>query len=52
MQASSPTFLLVDGYNIIGAWPTLSQLARRSLMELARLRLVESLANYVAFRGY
>ncbi len=52
MQAASSTFLLVDGYNLIGAWPILNRLARRSLMELARLRLVESLANYVAFRGY
>ncbi|MEN9225071.1 MAG: NYN domain-containing protein [Thermostichus sp. HHBFW_bins_43] len=52
MHASSSTLLLVDGYNIIGAWPTLNKLARRSLMELARLRLVESLASYVAFRGY
>lgn len=52
MTASSPTVLLVDGYNIIGAWPTLKKLARRSLLDLARLRLVESLASYVAFRGY
>ncbi|MEN9201638.1 MAG: NYN domain-containing protein [Thermostichus sp. DG_1_6_bins_120] len=52
MSPAFPTLLLVDGYNIIGAWPPLRKLARRSLMELARLRLVESLAGYVAFRGY
>lgn len=52
MHSCSPTLLLVDGYNVIGAWPSLNKLAHRSLMELARLRLVESLASYVAFRGY
>lgn len=42
--------LLVDGYNMIGAWPELEQLAETSL-EDARDRLVEMLADYQGFSG-
>ncbi len=49
---SSHTVLLVDGYNIIGAWPKLRKLARQDAMDLARLKLIEYLASYVAYRGY
>lgn len=52
LSSSSPIILLVDGYNIIGAWPKLRQLASRSAMDLARVRLVEMLSSFVAFRGY
>lgn len=52
LSSSSPTVLLVDGYNIIGAWPKLRKLARKSNMDLARVRLVEMLSSFVAFRGY
>lgn len=52
LSAASPTVLLVDGYNIIGAWPKLRQLMRRSNMDLARHQLVETLSSFVAFRGY
>ena len=41
-------YLLVDGYNIIFAWPDLQALARRSL-EDARKSLVDILGNYHGF---
>ena len=42
--------LLVDGYNMIGAWSELRQLADDNL-EDARDRLIELLANYQGFSG-
>jgi uncharacterized protein len=52
--------LLVDGYNIIGAWPDLypdtddSPLDYRSAedLEAARQKLIEYLINFSAFEGY
>lgn len=43
--------LLVDGYNIIGAWPELIELKQRDLSS-ARDRLIEKMAEYQAFTGY
>ena len=43
--------LLVDGYNIIGAWPELRELKERSLAA-ARDRLIEMMAEYQAFTEY
>ncbi|HET7579163.1 MAG TPA: NYN domain-containing protein [Bacillales bacterium] len=43
--------LLVDGYNIIGAWPELQRLKTVDFAE-ARDRLVEKLADYQAYTGY
>lgn len=43
--------LLVDGYNIIGAWPELQQLKKRDLAA-ARDLLIERMAEYQAFSGY
>jgi len=43
--------LLVDGYNVIGAWSELKSLRDRDL-EAARDRLVEVLINYSASKGY
>ncbi|WP_435922627.1 NYN domain-containing protein [Paenibacillus sp. DYY-L-2] len=42
--------LLVDGYNMIGGWPELSALGKKSLEE-ARDRLLTRLADYQAFSG-
>jgi len=42
--------LLVDGYNMIGAWPELEQLKERSL-EDARDRLLDRLADYQGYSG-
>jgi predicted RNA-binding protein with PIN domain len=43
--------LLVDGYNIIGAWPELIELKNRDL-SAARDRLIEKMAEYQAYTGY
>ena len=43
--------LLVDGYNIIGAWPELRELKNKDLAA-ARDRLVEKMAEYQGFSGY
>lgn len=42
--------LIVDGYNMIGAWPELQKLKDVSL-EHARDKLVDMLADYQAFTG-
>jgi len=43
--------LLVDGYNIIGAWPELRVLKNVDLAA-ARDKLVEKMAEYQAYTGY
>jgi predicted RNA-binding protein with PIN domain len=43
--------LIVDGYNIIGAWPKLEELKRTDLAA-ARDMLVEKMAEYQGFTGY
>jgi len=42
-------YLLVDGYNIIHAWPDLKALAEEN-MDSARMRLMDTLCNYQALR--
>jgi Predicted RNA-binding protein containing a PIN domain len=44
--------LLVDGYNVIGAWDVLRQLRDRHGLEEARRGLVESLVGYSSFQGF
>jgi predicted RNA-binding protein with PIN domain len=44
--------LLVDGYNIIGAWPCLKKTRDNAGLEAARVELVEAMTNYSAFQGY
>ncbi|WP_026693305.1 NYN domain-containing protein [Peribacillus kribbensis] len=43
--------LLVDGYNMIGAWPELRVLRNRDL-SAARDSLVQRMAEYQAYSGY
>ncbi|MBP1996446.1 NYN domain-containing protein [Paenibacillus eucommiae] len=43
-------YLIVDGYNIIGAWPQLQKLKDTELEE-ARDKLIHMLAEYQAFSG-
>ncbi|MFU0827379.1 MAG: Tr-type G domain-containing protein [Lachnoclostridium sp.] len=43
-------YLLVDGYNIIYAWPELKQLADEN-MDAARMKLLDILSNYQGIRG-
>ncbi|MGF1460789.1 MAG: NYN domain-containing protein [Leptolyngbyaceae cyanobacterium] len=47
-----PPLLLVDGYNIIGAWPQLARLRDRESLALARNQLIEELTNYSAYQGF
>jgi len=49
-QQLGPDYLLVDGYNIIFAWPELQPVARDNL-DAARKMLLDILANYRVFRG-
>jgi len=43
--------LVVDGYNIVHAWPDLAACLRRESLEEARRRLVERLGEYRASTG-
>lgn len=52
---STPRFLallLVDGYNMIGAWPELQTLESQEDLESARTRLVELIINYAALQDF
>ncbi|ACL75413.1 translation factor GTPase family protein [Ruminiclostridium cellulolyticum] len=42
-------YLLVDGYNILFAWPELKELADKNA-EAARMKLLDSLSNYQGIR--
>lgn len=44
--------LLVDGYNVIGAWPSLVRIRDRNGLEAARWQLIEALVGYTAFEGF
>lgn len=44
--------LLVDGYNVIGAWTSLKQIRDRDGLEPARHQLAQTLLDYSAFQGY
>lgn len=43
-------YLIVDGYNIINAWPELKELSKHNI-NLARDKLVEIMAEYQAYKG-
>ncbi len=47
----SQAVLLVDGYNVVGAWPSLQKTRNRHGLEAARGKLIEALVNYSAFEG-
>ena len=46
------TFLIVDGYNAIHAWPSLQKHATKSELHIARAKLLEKLSSFVVFKGY
>ncbi|OLP18537.1 RNA-binding protein [Leptolyngbya sp. 'hensonii'] len=48
----SQAILLVDGYNIVGAWPDLKRMRDCASLEAARRDLIETLTNYSAFQGF
>lgn len=43
--------LIVDGYNMIGAWPRLLALKQHESIEAARNALLEELSDYAAYNG-
>jgi len=49
---STQAILLVDGYNIIGAWDSLSQTKALQGLDTAREELIMALANYSAYQDY
>ena len=49
---SLQVILLIDGYNIIGAWSNLKKTRDRYGLATARQELIEVLINYSAFEGY
>jgi uncharacterized protein len=51
-RSLAPAVLLVDGYNIIGAWSCLKKTRDTSGLEAARFELIEALIGYTAFHGY
>lgn len=52
LSSPPPAVLLVDGYNIIGAWSCLQKTCKRDGLEAARDELIESITSYSAFVGY
>ncbi len=53
-MAAKPTqaILLVDGYNIIGAWAELVRIKEEKGLDSARETLITALANYSAYQAY
>jgi len=47
-----PAILLVDGYNMIGAWADLAEVRDRQGLEASRRQLVETLISFSASRDY
>ncbi|WNZ24451.1 NYN domain-containing protein [Leptolyngbya sp. NK1-12] len=53
MPSSTPqALLLVDGYNVIGAWQHLTRLREQQGLETARRELIEVLLSYSAAQDY
>ncbi len=48
-EEAKEEYLLVDGYNIIFAWPELQELADENI-DAARMKLLDSLSNYQGIR--
>ncbi|HHY42427.1 MAG TPA: NYN domain-containing protein [Thermoanaerobacterales bacterium] len=51
MDKKSREFLLVDGYNIINAWPELSEEVKKVDLSSAREKLIDIMADYSASTG-
>jgi len=51
-SAQPQALLLVDGYNVIGAWTDLQRLRDSEGLESARRSLIEALVGYSAFHGF
>lgn len=51
-HSKSSASLLVDGYNVIGAWSLLQRTHQQDGLEAARQVLIETLVGYSTYRGY
>jgi len=51
MNSKSREFLLVDGYNIINAWPELAEEVKKVDLSSARDKLIDIMADYSASTG-
>lgn len=51
IKPALPVCLIVDGYNMIYAWPELAELAKGSL-HAARERLIDLLVNYQGYKNW
>ncbi|MBC6453581.1 MAG: NYN domain-containing protein [Hormoscilla sp. SP5CHS1] len=51
-RALPKAVVLVDGYNVIGAWTSLQKTLARHGLQAAREHLVEVLTNYSAWQGF
>ncbi len=51
-RALPKAVVLVDGYNVIGAWTSLQKTLARHGLQAAREQLVEVLTNYSAWQGF
>ncbi len=53
MKRSTPlALLLIDGYNIVGAWSALKKVRDTQGLEEARRKLVEMLMGFASYHGY
>ncbi|AFZ47211.1 protein of unknown function DUF901 [Cyanobacterium stanieri PCC 7202] len=51
VSTSSRIILLVDGYNIIGAWNSLKRIRDKNGLEYARQSLLDILVNYTGYKA-
>ncbi len=51
VSISSRAILLVDGYNIIGAWNSLKKIRDKDGLEQARQSLLDTLVNYTGYKA-
>ncbi|WP_069790360.1 NYN domain-containing protein [Cyanobacterium sp. IPPAS B-1200] len=51
VSTTSQIILLVDGYNIIGAWNSLKKMRDKNGLEYARQSLLDTLVNYTGYKA-
>ncbi|AFY69278.1 protein of unknown function DUF901 [Thalassoporum mexicanum PCC 7367] len=51
-KSAHPPEMLVDAYNVIGAWLWLKELKNSASLDRARRELIEAMTNFAHFHGY
>jgi predicted RNA-binding protein with PIN domain len=51
-KSAHPPEMLVDAYNVIGAWSWLQELKDSASLDRARRELIEAMTNFSHFHGY